>query len=210
MSPAGWSLAPDPLALLAAGRATIPAMEITAIFLSGLSLVVAIAGTALANKRSSEALNESRKAAASALWSGVQSAVQRFVGFDPSAEPPGERLSDFRIATIALVDEMEGWAGLDTWLEAERALGAVQALQVMKVMEQGGTIDQRLATLEPFQLWAQALSSNLRRFRTTGFDAAVAAKLSKIAQDQARSINEKHGFDQQPSPPSGLKLEPLD
>lgn len=64
--------------------------------------------------------------------------------------------------------------------------------------------------LEPFQLWAQALSSNLRRFRTTGFDAAVAAKLSKIAQDQARSINEKHGFDQQPSPPSGLKLEPLD
>ena len=136
--------------------------------------------------------------------------MQRFVGFDPSAEPIGERLSDFRIATIALVDELEDWADLDTWLEAERALGAVQGLQVMKMMEQGGTIDQRLATLEPFQLWAQALSSNLRHFRTTGFDAAVAAKLSKIAQDQARSINEKHGFDQQSSPPSGLKLKPLD
>mgnify|MGYP003378695389 CR=1 FL=1 len=95
-------------------------------------------------------------------------------------------------------------------LEAERVLGAVQGLQVIKVMGQGDTIDLRLATLEPFQLWAQALSSNLRYFRTTGFDAAVAAKLSKIAQDQARSINEKHGFDQQSSPPSGMKLEPLD
>ena len=94
-------------------------MEITAIFLSGLSLVVAIAGTALSNKRSSEALNESRKAAASALWSGVQSAVQRFVGFDPSKEPIGERLSDFRIATIALVDELEaGRASTRGWRQS--------------------------------------------------------------------------------------------
>ncbi|MGN6250820.1 MAG: hypothetical protein ACTHNS_03280 [Marmoricola sp.] len=98
-----------------------PAVEFAAVILSGLSLVVALAGTALANKRSNEALAESRKAAASALWSGVQQAVQRFIGFDPTMEPIGDRLTNFRIATIALVDELEGWAGLDTWLEAERA-----------------------------------------------------------------------------------------
>jgi hypothetical protein len=92
----------------------IPPVEIAAVILSGLSLVVAIVGTALSNKRSSEALNEARKGAASALWSGVQQAVQRFIGFDPSMEPVGDRLSDLRIATIALVDELEDWAGLDT------------------------------------------------------------------------------------------------
>ena len=80
MSPAGWSLAPDPLALLAAARATIPAMEITAIFLSGLSLVVAIAGTALANKRSSEALNESQGGCKRpVVWGSISGAAIRRV-----------------------------------------------------------------------------------------------------------------------------------
>lgn len=118
-------------------------MELAAVILSGLSLIVAIVGTALANKRSSEALDESRKAAASALWSGVQQAVQRFIGFDPTMEPVGYRLANFRIATIALVDELDGWAGLDTWLEAERALGAILGRQVMEAARPGDTVDER-------------------------------------------------------------------
>lgn len=188
----------------------IPPVEIAAVILSGLSLVVAIVGTALSNNRSSEALNESRKAVASALWSGVQQAVQRFIGFDPSMEPVGDRLSDLRIATIALVDELEDWAGLDTWLDAERALGAVLGRQVMKMAKPGDTVDERLANLDPYQLWAQALSSNLRRFRAVGFDADAAAALRTIAEKKAQSVYERHGWELPPSAPSGLKLKPLD
>jgi CHASE1-domain containing sensor protein len=62
-------------------------MEALALVLSGISLVVAVVGTVLSNKRASEALAQSRKAATVALWSGVQEAVQRLIGFDPASEP---------------------------------------------------------------------------------------------------------------------------
>jgi len=81
-------------------------MDVLALIVSVISVVLAALGTWLANKRASEAMAESRKAAASALWSGIQDAVQRFIGFDPSMEPVGERLAKFRIAGIALVDEL--------------------------------------------------------------------------------------------------------
>jgi hypothetical protein len=178
-------------------------VELAALILSGVSLIVAIAGTALANKRSNEALEESRKAAASALWSGVQQAVQRFIGFDPTVEPIGDRLANFRIATIALVDELDGWAGLDTWLEAERALGAVLGRQVMEAAQPGDTVDERLANLGPYQRWAQVLSQNLRRFRAVGFDAAVVAKLQASAEGQIRAISAKHGWELPPTTISG-------
>src|SRR5665647_2344151 len=84
-------------------------MEVIALVVSGISLVVATVGTVLSNRRSSEALAESRKAATVALWSGAQEAVQRLIGFDPASEPVGERLANFRIAMIALVDELKGW-----------------------------------------------------------------------------------------------------
>lgn len=184
-------------------------MEIVAVILSGLSLVVAIVGTALSNRRSSEALRESRKAAASALWSGVQDAVQRFIGFDPAREPVGERLANLRIAGIALVDELDDWAGLDTWLEAERALGAALALDVMENAKPDDSTDRRLAVLESYQLWAQALSINLRQFRASGYDADVAARLRKTAEQHQRSLYEKHGWELPPSVPSTSKLKPL-
>ena len=66
-------------------------MDIVAVVISLISLAVAGLGTALANKRAKEAIAESRKAAASALWSGVQEAIQRMIGFDPASEPIGER-----------------------------------------------------------------------------------------------------------------------
>lgn len=182
-------------------------LELAAIILSGLSLVIAIVGTALANKRSQEALDESRKAAASALWSGVQESVQRFIGFDPTVEPVGDRLANFRIATIALVDELDGWAGLDTWLEAERSLGATLGRQVSETARPGATVDERLAKLEPFLRWAQVLSQNLRRFRMVGFDAGAVAQLRASAEGQTKAIYAKHGWELPPTEIPGI--EPL-
>lgn|SRR5690606_15704264 len=100
-------------------------MDIAALIISGLSLVVAGIGTYWSNRRSKEALAESRRAAADAHWSALQEAVQRLIGFDPSAEPIRDRLTNLRIAMLALVDELgDEWEGLDVWLDAERALGA--------------------------------------------------------------------------------------
>lgn len=179
-------------------------MEVGALVVSGLSLAVAVIGTVLSNKRSGEALSESRKAAASALWSGVQQAVQRFIGFDPTMEPIGDRLANFRIATIALVDELDGWQGLDTWLEAERNLGAVLGRQVMEAAKPGDSVEERLANLDPYQRWAQVLSQNLRRFRAVGFDADAALKLRASAESQAKTIYEKHGWALPPTSIPGL------
>jgi hypothetical protein len=179
-------------------------MELAAVIMSGLSVVIAVVGTALANRRSKEALDESRKAAASALWSDVQEAVQRFIGFDPTREPIGDRLANFRIATIALVDELDGWAGLDTWLEAERALGAILARQVMEAARPGATVDERLANLDPYQRWAQVLSHNLRRFRTVGFDADAVTKLQASAEGQIKAISLKHGWELPPTTIPGI------
>lgn len=170
-------------------------VDLAALILAFLSLVVAIVGTTLANRRSNEALEESRKAAASALWAGVQQAVQRLIGFDPTMEPVGERLADFRIASIALVDELDGWAGLDTWLEAERILGATLGRQVMDAARENDTVDQRLQNLEPYQRWAQVLSHNLRRFRKVGYDAGAVAELRASAEGQIRTISAEHGWD---------------
>jgi len=183
-------------------------MEFAAVILSGLSLVVAIVGTTLSNRRSNEALRESRKAAASALWSGVQDAVQRFIGFDPAREAVGERLSNLRIAGIALIDELDDWPGLDAWLEAERALGAALALDVMENAKPDDSTERRLAILDSYQLWAQALSSNLRQFRARGYDADAVVSLRSAAEQNQRSVYEKHGWPL-PTAPSESKLKPL-
>ena len=185
-----------------------PHVESAAVILSCLSLVVAVVGTALANRRSAEALEESRKAAASALWSGVQQAVQRFIGFDPTMEPIGDRLADFRIAAIALVDELEDWSGLDAWLESERALGAVLGREVMAKVKAGDTVEERLANLDAYQRWAQVLSNNLRNFRASGFNVDAASQLRASAESQAIAVCIKNGWE---SPPTTLPgVQPLD
>jgi hypothetical protein len=183
-------------------------MGIVAIILSGLSLVVTVVGTALSNRRSSEALKESRKAADSALWSGMQEAVQRLIGFDPASEPIGERLANLRIAGIALIDGLDGWEGFDTWLEVERARGAALGREVMDRAKFDDSVERRLEILEHYHLWAQVLSSNLRMFRTTGYDAKVAAQLRDIAEQHHRSLYEKHGWGPPPSLATS-KIKPL-
>ncbi|MGB7447583.1 MAG: hypothetical protein WA892_00485 [Ornithinimicrobium sp.] len=180
-------------------------MEAVALVVSVLSLAVAGVGSWLANRRASEAIAESRKAAESALWSGIQEAVQRLIGFDPSMEPIGERLQNLRIAGIALVDEMPEWAGLDKWLEAERALGAVLGRQVMELARPTDTVDQRLKNLDPYLVWAQVLGGNLRRFRAVGYDAAAAAELRASAESRAEQIYVKHGWERPPKTTPGVK-----
>lgn len=188
-----------------ASRGTISPVEVIALVVSGLSLLVAVLGTVLSNRRSREALAESRKAAAAALWSGVQEAVQRLIGFDPASEPIGDRLANLRIAMIALVDELDDWDGLDKWLEAERALGAILGHQVMAQSNPGDTVDQRLRVLDPLLVWAQILGSNLRLFRRKGYDADAAAKLRDHADNRLKQICEAHGWPLPPTTIPGLK-----
>lgn len=183
-------------------------MEIAALAISGLSLLVAGLGTYQANKRANEALAASRNSAVDARWFAVQEAVQRLIGFDPTAEPVGERLQNLRITMIELVDQLEGWDGIDSWLEAERTLGATMSRQVMEVSEQRETVEQRVKNLEPLMSWAHALSNNLRRFRSTGHDAAVLAELRANAEAIVGSVHERHGWELPPS--TNPRVRPLD
>lgn len=183
-------------------------MDILALVISALSLIVAGVGTYQANKRANEALAESRKAAEDARWLAVQEAVQRLVGFDPTAEPVGERLANLRITSIALVDQLDGWDGLDSWLEAERTLGATIALQVMEAARPGDKVDRRVENLDPLMSWAHALSSNLRHFRSVGHDAAALAKLQANAEEHVVAIHARHGWDLPPR--TDPRVQPLE
>lgn len=183
-------------------------MEVAALVISVVAALIAGLGTYLANKRSKEALRESRKAVTTALWSALQDAVQRLVGFDPSVEPIGERLANLRIAGIELADEYTDWDGLDTWLEAERVLGATLGRQVMDAAKPNDSVEQRLKNLDPLISWAQALSQNLRLFRKTGYDKAALSKLRENATGLTKDVHEKHGWDL-PST-SNPRLKPLE
>lgn len=183
-------------------------MAIAALVISALSVVWAIVGTWLSNKRAVEALRESRNAAAAALWADAHAAVQRLIGFDPATEPLGDRLANLRIGLISLVDALPEWAGLDAWLEAERALGAALGRQVMEKSKPTDTVNERLKILDPYQVWAQALGSNLRRFRNVGFDADVAEKLRSHAEASAAETYRVNGWT--PPPARSNRLRPLD
>jgi hypothetical protein len=129
-----------------------------------------------------------------AHWQEMQKAVQRFVGFDPMQEAVGERLSDLRSAMIGLVDNLQDWTGLDDWLEAERALGAALGLQVMEQAQASDTIDRRLEILAPYQVWAQALSSNLRFIRSRGHDPEALAHLRALAEEGRLKVLEANNW----------------
>ena len=119
-----------------------------------------------------------------------------------------ERLVNLRITGIALVDHLDGWDGLDTWLDAERTLGATCARQVSEAAKLGDGVEQRVAKLEPLMTWAQALSQNLRRFRSVGHDEKTLAILQSNAEDHIKAIHTRQGWDLPPS--SNPRLQPLD
>jgi hypothetical protein len=176
-----------------------------ALVVSGVSLVVSVAGTWLANKRASEAIAESKKAATVALWSGAQEAVQRLIGFDPASEPIGDRLANLRIAIIALVDELEGWDGFDQWLEAERTLGACLGQQVIARAKPDDSTDQRLKVLDPYHRWAQLLGHNLRRFRSQGYNGSTVTELREHVVDQTKQVCEANGWSMPETTIPGLR-----
>lgn len=182
-------------------------MDVLALVLSALSLIIAVVGTILANKRSHEALNASQKAATDARWSALQEAVQRLIGFDPVAEPIKDRLANLRIAAIALVDQLETWEGLDAWLESERVLGATFGRQVMDATKPGDGVEERVNNLVPLMDWAHALSSNLRQFRSVGHDAKALTKLQENAEALVMEIHERHGWELPPRKNS--RVQPL-
>ena len=182
-------------------------MDIAALIISGLAAVIAAIGAILTNRRSNDALAESRKAVTTALWSAVQEAVQRLVGFDPSIEPVGERLADLRIAMIALTDEYEDWEGLDSWLEAERTLGATIAREAMVAARPGDSAEKRLEVLDLQITWAQALSQNLRLFRSKGYDKEALSRLRENDLVLIKEIHERHGWNMPPA--SNPRLSPL-
>lgn len=171
------------------------------------SLCVAGVGTYLSHRRATQALEESKKAAAGAFWADAQAAVQRFIGFDPVREPIEDRLVQLRTAQIALVDELE-WPGLDAWLEVERALGAALGYQVMAQGKDDDTVDNRLAQLEPLILWAQVLSQNLRHFRKVGPSRDDAIKLHDNAVAHLRQAHERNGREMPPT--THPRIKPLE
>lgn len=183
-------------------------MDILALVISALSLTVAGVGTYQANKRAKEAVTVSHKAAADARWFAIQEAVQRLIGFDPTAEPVGERLTNLRITGIALVDHLDGWDGLDTWLDAERTLGATYARQVMAAAKPNDGVEQNVDNLMPLMTWAHVLSQNLRRFRSVGHDRKTLSILQANAEDLIKDMHARYGWDLPPS--SNPRLQPLD
>lgn len=183
-------------------------MDILALVISALSLAVAGVGTYQANRRAKEALDESRSAAADARWSAAQEAVQHLIGFDPTAEPVDKRLVNLRIALIGLVDHLDGWDGLDAWLEAERTLGATFAREVMDAARPGDGVEQRLDNLMPLMSWAQALSHNLRRFRSVGHDRQSLSALKANAVALVKEVHSRHGWELPPT--TNPRMEPLE
>jgi len=181
-------------------------VDVAALIISIVSLLTGIVGTYLANRRASEAIADARKASAVALWSDAQIAVQRFIGFDPATEPIGDRLTNYRIAMIALVDGLDGgWDGFDAWLEAERQHGTALGREVMAKAKSTDTIEDRLKLLEPYQVWAAVLGANLRKFRATGYDAAAIAKLRQVAERHVQQIHASNGWTPPPTSLPGVK-----
>jgi Predicted nucleotide-binding protein containing TIR-like domain len=148
------------------------------------------------------------KTADGAYWKAAVDAVHRLIGFDPAAEPVGERLTDLRIGFVSLIDELDDWDGLDAWLAAEHGLGAVLGRQVMERARPTDTPDQRLKVLSPYHLWAQALASNLRHFRRRGYEAAVMSDLQKHAEQHKEEVYRANGWSMPPTTPPGV--EPLE
>ncbi|CCE76121.1 hypothetical protein [Clavibacter nebraskensis] len=182
-------------------------MDTAALVISIIAVIIAGVGAFLTDRRSKQALQESRKAVTTALWSAVQEAVQRLLGFDPTTGPIDERLANLRIAMIDLADEYTEWDGLDTWLDAERLLGAATGRQVMEAAKRDDNMQQRLTNLDPLISWAGALSQNLRLFRRTGYDKDALAKLRVAALDNIKDIHERHGWDMPRT--SNPRLRPL-
>ena len=85
-------------------------------------------------------------------------------------------------------------------------MGATIGRQVMEAAKPGDSVERRVANLDPLISWAHALSSNLRYFRSIGHDAAGLAKLQANAEEHARDIHARHGWDLPSRSNPGIQL----
>ena len=111
-------------------------------------------GTGLSNRRSKEALEESRSATRLALWSAALEAVQRLATANPWTQDLSEPFANMRVSLTALVDGL-AWGELAEWLATEHQLGA----SLMRA-GQGRTVDPPPLlirsvgeAMEPFIRW---------------------------------------------------------
>lgn len=79
-----------------------------------------------ANERSE---NAERRAEKSALWSPIQSVLQKLALLDPAKESAQviEHFQELRIEEIELIDGFPEWNGFGDWLSSEHELGDLLA-----------------------------------------------------------------------------------
>lgn len=183
-----------------------------ALVISGLALAVSIVGTALADRRSKaserlaiEARDDARAARTDALWSAYIESIHGVMSLDPTAEPVGDAWQRLRVTATALADGLPDWEGLDRWLAAEHTLGVTFGRQVVELAQPGDLADERLAQMKPSIDWAMALLNNARLFHSKGQDQAAMRSLTAHAQDVARQVHERNGWEL-PDPPGWQPL----
>jgi hypothetical protein len=171
------------------------AVSLAALGLSGLAIW-------LADKRTQEARQDLREAAAQALWSDAIVAVNR-VMVDPLTNSLTEPLQDLRITFTALADGYRDRPGLGQWLATEHVLGS----QLGQLVLAGGPasptapVNVHFDRVKPFLDWGAALSSNLRHLRNLGCTPEAVREVHGIAWSTLVKVNKKAGM---PPPPEAF------
>lgn len=173
----------------------------TSDWIAGAGVLIAAVGTWLANRRAKasegiarQALDGAKRANEHVVWSNAIEAAQRIVGLDPITEVARDPLVNLRVASSALVDELDEWTGMDRWLAVEHVLGSALGREVMERHRPEHDLDQRLVVLEPFHKWAAFLSQNLRLLRKTGYDAAQMQEMEAAHLAALRDVYARNGW----------------
>lgn len=193
--------------------------QILTLVFAGLSVVVAGIGAWLANQRAKagekvarEALADARLARKEAveltLWTSALEAVNRFLPFDPATENIGTRNQDLRVRLTLLVDHFHEWEGLDDWLSEEIVLGAATGRAAMESHRPGESVDDQLARLEDYVLWAVVLTKNLRFLRRVGYKPKHIKFLRDRARERREALYAAHSWG--PMPTDIPRIEELD
>lgn len=185
-------------------------MDVVALLLAGLSLIVSALAYLNsrnqgkeANRIAQESLDEARSVKISEAWAAAIRSVNERATLNLMAEDAAPVLRDSRTCLMALVDALPGWEALGDWIAHEHVLGAHAAHADLEDMSQDSG---RLPDLS--MRWGGAFTTNLRRFRATGYDEQTMRRLTSNARDQLTRLCEARGWDFPPETMEGV--EPLD
>lgn len=78
----------------------------------------------------------------------------------------------------------------------------------MEAGRPGDSIEARVQNLDSMMSWAHALSSNLRRFRSVGFDAGTLQSLQDNAEKLVQDIHARQGWDLPPR--ENPRIQPME